>query len=274
MPRQRPPVERHTFNEGFITGARLRVKRAHKHLNELERKAGAFLKRHPEDFTRRLNPQNLDYFIYDVAPNKPPPVTLGPVFGDVVHNLRSALDHIAWNLALKNLVGSGLEPYRDTAFPLIENFTIGSIDYFYRLVEDVLPDAISDIADFQPANRSDPSAHPLAVLNRLWNADKHRYNIKIPSRQYIPEIGTPGGRFEYLKDRTRRIYIPRSHHKEFEDKLRSEILFEIPDTGERVGLVALRLIHDFVRDEVVPRFAIYLPESTGLVERRQGIARL
>lgn len=267
-------MERHTFSEGFITGARLRVKRAHKHLNELERKASAFLERHPEDFTRKLDPHHLDYFIYEIAPNRPPPVTLGPVFGDVVHNLRSALDHIAWNLALRNLIESEREPFELTSFPIMLNFTGGSIKNFWDSVIDVLPVAIPDILDLQPAHSSDPSAHHLAVLTRLWNADKHRFNIKIPSRQHIPEIRTPGGRVEYLKNRTRRIRIPKSHHEEFEEKLRSEILFEIPKTGERVGLVALRLIHDFVRDEVVPRFASYLPESTGLIERRQGIAKL
>lgn len=267
-------MERHTFEDGYITGSRLRVERASKHLNELERKARSFIDRHPEQFTSQLDIQIFNYVIYDIAPNRPPPVTFGPVFGDVVHNLRSTLDHIAWNLALRNLVGTGNDPFDKTAFPLIRNFTEGSISGFWRLARDILPDAIPDIVDLQPAHGGNPGDHPLAVLDRLWNADKHRVNIKIPSRQTIPVFSTPGGQVETLKDGTRRIRVPRSKKDDFEEGLRSEVLFEIPHTGERVDLVALRLIHDFVRDEVVPRFSRFLPESTGLVERQQGIAKL
>ena len=267
-------MEGQAFTNGYITGSRLRVKRAHKHLNELERKAQSFLARHPESFTRQLDPKHLDYFLYEIAPNRPPPVTLGPVFGDVVHNLRSVLDHVAWNLALRNLSGTGEQPYEFTSFPIMLNFTAGSIKNFWDSLSDVLPAAIPDILDLQPAQGSNPADEPLAVLNRMWNADKHRFNIKIPSRQYIPELRTPGGQVGRLQDGTRRIRIPRSMSEEFEDRLRSEILFEIPGTGDRLGLVALRVLHDFVRDEVVARFSRFLPESTGLIERQQGIARL
>lgn len=259
---------------GYVTGSRLKVKRASKHLNELERKARAFLDRHPERFTTQLDPQDFNYVIYEIAPHRPPPVTLGPVFGDVVHNLRATLDHIAWNLALRNLVGTGREPFDYTAFPLIRNFTEGSIRHFWNLTTDILPDAIPDIADLQPAHSGNPDDHPLAVLDRLWNADKHRVNVKIPSRQIIPVFATPGGQVEKFKDGTRRIRVPKWRQKDFALNLRREILFEIPRTGERVNLVTLRLIHDFVRDEVVPRFSRFLPESTGLVERQQGIAKL
>lgn len=258
----------------YITGSRLKVKRASKHLNELERKVRAFLDRHPERFTTQLDHLDFNYVFYNIAPNRPPPITLGPVFGDVVHNLRSTLDHIAWNLALRNLAGTDDDPFPMTAFPLIRNFTERNIKNFWDLVSDILPDAIPDIVDLQPAHRGNPDNHPLAVLDRLWNADKHRVNVKIPSRQFIPMFTTPGGQVERLRDGTRRIRVPKSKQKDFESRLRSEVLFEIPRTGERVDLVALRLIHDFVRDEVLPRFSRFLPESTGLVERQQGIANL
>jgi hypothetical protein len=260
--------------DGYITGSRLKVKRASKHLNELERKTRAFLDRHPEQFTTHLDPQDLNYVFYDIAPGRPPPVTLGPVFGDVVHNLRATLDHIAWNLALRNLSGTGCQPFERTAFPLIRNFTEGSIHHFWELAADILPDAIPEITELQPAHSGNPDNHPLAVLDKLWNADKHRVNVKIPSRQIIPIFTSPGGQVKVLKDGTRRIRVPRWRQKDFEPSLRSEILFEIPHTGERVNLVTLRLIYDFVRDEVFPRFSRFLPESTGLIERRQGIVKL
>jgi hypothetical protein len=259
----------------YITGGRLKVRRAGKHLNELERKVRAFLDRHPERFTTQLDPYDFNYVFYDIAPNRAPPGTFGPVFGDVVHNLRSTLDHIAWNLALLNLRDTGREPYHETAFPLIRNFTDRSIDRFWRLTQDVLPDAIHDIIDLQPAHRENPDDHELAILDRLWNADKHRVNIQIPSRQYIPVFTGPGGSVQNLKDGTRRIRVavwsnPRVN---LEPHLRSEVLFEIPLTGERVDLAALRLIYNFINDKVLPRFSRFLSESTGIVEGQYSIRK-
>ena len=43
----------------------------------------------------------------------PIPVDLSLVIGDAVHNLRSALDHLAWQLVLAN----GQTPTTQTAYP-------------------------------------------------------------------------------------------------------------------------------------------------------------
>ena len=260
----------------YITGARLKVKRARKHLNELERKARAFLDRHPDHFTRQLDPNDLNYVIYKIPPNPAPPPTLAPVLGDVVHNLRSALDHIAWNLALLNLEGTGSEPFDLTAFPIITNTTDWSIDKFYRLVQDVLPEAIPDIIDLQPCHRRNPAEHELAVLDALWNADKHRVNTIISGRQSVPVFSGRGGWVKTFHDGTRlmRVLISSNPEQKLEPHIRSEILFEIPKAGERVSLAVLRGIHEMVSSDVIPRFARFLPESTGLVERRIGTSRI
>lgn len=259
----------------YITGARLKVKRASKHLNELERKVRAFLKRHPDRFTRQLDPDDFNYFIYEIPPNPAPPNTFGPVLGDVVHNLRSALDHIVWNLALLNLQGSGREPYKLTAFPILLDATNDNVKRFERLCKDVLPAAIPDIEELQPYHREDASKHELAILDALWNADKHRVNTTIPGRQYVPRFDGPGGWVHALHDGTRLIRVPVSSNPEqnLEPYIRSEVLFEIPNTGERVSLELLRRIFDVVSSDVVPRFARFLPESTGIVERQVGTQR-
>lgn len=254
----------------YITGSRLKVKRARKHLNELERKVRAFLDRHPDRFTHQLDPNDFNYVIYKIPPNPAPPPTFGPVLGDVVHNLRSALDHIAWNLALLNLQGTGRQPYDFTAFPIMLNTTQGSIQRFWELVQDVLPDAIPEIADLQPFHRSDPAEHELAILDSLWNADKHRVNITIPGRQYVPEFVGPGGWVKCLDEGTRLMRVPVSSNPEqnLEPHIRSEVLFEIPKSGERVSLAVVERIYDMLSSDVIPRFARFLPESTGVVERK------
>ena len=255
---------------GYITGSRLKVKRAGKHLNELERKVQAFLDRHPDEFTRQLDPDDLDYLIYEIPPNPAPPSTFGPVFGDVVHNLRSALDHIAWNLALLNLQGSSQEPYKFTAFPIILDTTTDSVRRFCRLCQHVLPAAIPYIVDLQPYHRGKPTSHELAILDALWNADKHRVNITIPGRQYVPEFRGPGGWVKTLDDGTRlmRVTVASNPEQNLEPHIRSKVLFEIPNTGERVDLGLLGDIYEMVNSDVIPRFTRFLPESAGIVDRQ------
>lgn len=254
----------------YITGARLKVRRARKHLNELNQKIGAFLDRHPHKFSRQLDPKDFRYFLYKIPPVPAPPPTFGPVFGDVVHNLRSALDHIAWNLALLNLAGTGRQPYRNTAFPLILNTTDGSIQRFWELCQDVLPDAIPDIVDLQPCHRRSPANSELAILDALWNTDKHRVNVTIPARQYVPVFSGPGGRVQALGDGTRlmRVAVASKPEDNLEPNITTEVLFEIPNTTTRISVDHLRLIYNVVSDDVLPRFTRFLPESTGIVKRQ------
>lgn len=44
----------------------------------------------------------------------PPPLRLGVIVGDLVHNVRSALDHLVWQLVLAN----AQQPTRATQFPV------------------------------------------------------------------------------------------------------------------------------------------------------------
>ena len=112
----------------YITGARLKVERAGKHLNELDRKVNAFVQRHSKRFSSEVDPDDLNYVIYALPPNPAPPLTFGPIFGDVVHNLRSALDHIAWNLTTLHLeaIAGRKKPRKPhphwTTFPIIRTF--------------------------------------------------------------------------------------------------------------------------------------------------------
>lgn len=242
-------------------------------MNEFEGKVQAFLNRHPGRFTRQLDPNDLSFYIYTMAPNPAPPNTFGPVLGDVVHNLRSSLDHIAWNLALLNLEEATQEPYPFTAFPIIVEDGLSGTTKFDRLTQDVLPDAIPIIRDLQPYHRgNDANLHELAILDALWNSDKHRVNTSIAGREFVPMYDGPGGGVKILDDGTRLFRVPvRSNPEEhLEPHITTEVLFQIPKTRERVSLAFLDKMLEFVRSDVIPRFSRFLPESTGLVEREAG----
>lgn len=98
--------------------------------------------------------------------------------GDIVHNFRSALDHLTYQLALWNTGGHVSRPKR-VQFPILDE-----PDHFNSARSDALrevhPDHQAIIERFQPyhglpeALGIGPSFHSLAVLRDLDNADKVR----------------------------------------------------------------------------------------------------
>jgi hypothetical protein len=98
--------------------------------------------------------------------------TLPVIIGDCLHNIRSPLDHLVYQLVKLN----GHTPARSNQFPICE-----SPDGFKRhLMRDSLCGVhIKDkrlIETLQPYSLDprNPRAHPLWILNELMNTDKHR----------------------------------------------------------------------------------------------------
>lgn len=90
----------------------------------------------------------------------------GLVLGDAVHNLRSALDHLAWQLVRAN----GAKPSRATQFPI--HGEAGGV----RIAGGVDPDALALIEQVQPYHGRDEGEN-LRLINALDIMDKHRYLI-------------------------------------------------------------------------------------------------
>ena len=103
--------------------------------------------------------------VFAVRVTSPPPIELSVLVGDVVHQLRSAVDHIAYELVR----AAGNTPTRRTAFPAL-------IERPRQLVIDggVCAEALVAVDDVQPYQWQDSRTHPLSVLTELWNIDKHR----------------------------------------------------------------------------------------------------
>lgn len=92
------------------------------------------------------------------------------IVGDFFHNVRAALDHIAWQLVLLD----GGVPTRATAFPVRLRRPAGGVD----IPPGVNATTLAALEKVQPYNWGDDPANfhlaPLAVLSHLNNVDKHR----------------------------------------------------------------------------------------------------
>lgn len=155
-----------------LTGVRAKIERANEHLtalaSELERGLGSeygiFAEQDP-------NVPDQVHFRVRVPPDLM--IRYGLIVGDVVHNLRSALDHLAWQLVVVN----GREPTRHTAFPICRS----RAEYAKRsplMLDGMHPIATTKIERLQPYNAEQAGTtvgnHALSVLKGLDNRDKHR----------------------------------------------------------------------------------------------------
>jgi hypothetical protein len=119
-----------------------------------------------------------------------PPLFLGLILGDYVHNLRSALDHLAWQLVAKEDAGAleNQRTARKILFPIYnseDGFTNSEV------VKHVGAAAQDRMARFQPFRNTQQGTHlvnPLGILQALSNADKHRVLIPAVGKIEIDNI--------------------------------------------------------------------------------------
>ncbi len=105
----------------------------------------------------------------------PVPVDFQVSIGQVLYNLRSALDHLAWQLVIAN---NG-NPGKSTSFPIVDDVLDerGNVRTL-KIGGGVHPNAWALIEAAQPYHRTDdPTLDPLWILNELGNIDKHRLLI-------------------------------------------------------------------------------------------------
>jgi hypothetical protein len=107
---------------------------------------------------------------------KPPPITLAPIVGDCLHNLRSALDNLVYELALAHKGAKMSKSIADdSGFPIFK--TSGRFDKYGKpMIRGIHPDARAFIEGLQPYNRGNRPINTSTLwwLRELSNSDKHR----------------------------------------------------------------------------------------------------
>jgi hypothetical protein len=166
---------------------RVKLDRAEEHLQQLEGEIASYAARNPYQVLGGVRTKNHKrVWLYHLHfTEQPDGNRLAVITGDITHNLRSALDHVAVAL------GS-----RDGFFPLFtEDPSLDQRVYacdctqcnprerWSRAVDRMPKEAVAIIKSAQPYNNgTDASLNLLALLNRFDNADKHRKLLR-------PEVG-------------------------------------------------------------------------------------
>jgi hypothetical protein len=159
-----------------------KVGRAKKHIAELESEARSFLDSKPYVIGTKRNAETRNLVYYLVSVRGTPP-TLAAVTGDVLQNLRSALDHLAYQLVL---IGSGQPgPFFHVYFPIADS----AAKYEAikgGLVKGMRPEAVKAIDAVKPYPGGNDTVWRLHKLN---NVDKHRLLITVGSAFRSMDIG-------------------------------------------------------------------------------------
>jgi len=168
---------------------KLRMQRAQEHREELELAIQGFLKTNPYEIVHEFGdwplqippPPHVDarkgVHTYRVTTRHPIPSRIPILAGECLQGLRSALDYVAWQLAL----AQSDKPPQNTAFPIFCAEKAYERDRL-RFIGGINP-AIHPIFDsVQPYHVGDKATeHPLWVLHRLANDDKHKVPYVIGS---------------------------------------------------------------------------------------------
>lgn len=142
----------------------VKIHRAKKHLRDLEIEVSGMQQRYA--VVAKLNSGTI-YAPHSIGKYRLLTFDTLGLAGDVVHNLRSALDHLANQLAW---VGSGEEPSRRVEFPIAEDAATYEREKA-RKVKGMRPEVVKFIDSLKPYKGGNDA---LWRLHELDNIDKHR----------------------------------------------------------------------------------------------------
>jgi hypothetical protein len=226
-------------------------------------------------FTPKIEREGLEHSYYAVKPQRVPD-NFSVDLGDCIHNLRSALDHLACHLVR---ISGGKDPGR-ASFPVCQD-EFRQTGYAWLkepcLHIDVRPDIRDRIDAVQPYKSTDTGSR-LLTLHKLDIVDKHRSQIITAlaavnvNKTFTPAtfsdaVSYPSGRVSWispepLQDGKKCITytheVPRLQVDPYL-KVGVDILFGkgSPAGGQSVVTVLSDLVR-LVRDEIIPMFTPFL----------------
>lgn len=168
-----------------MESAKLKLERAYELLQEFNREWTAFLAREPYGAVSEIDAET-GQEVLRLKVNERPPVRLSVLMGDFVQNLRSSLDHLVRALALSD--SKTPRPDNYTEFPIFDTRNNNAIRKRIRCLPTTARDAIERMQPYHAGEQR--HQHPLWVLYRLANIDKHK-QLPLVIHELTFEAGTP-----------------------------------------------------------------------------------
>jgi hypothetical protein len=175
-----------------LDGVRVKLAMARANAEQLEAQLRPFVET-AQQFIERAPTENPFEVVYRITRMPWIDPAWSALFGQGIYNIRSALDHLAWQLVLLD----GQVPTRATHFPLLD----ASRDKKGRKVHvDIAPgikrpDILAAVESMQPYHGGGKWGDQLGVVAELSGIDKHRLPIAVATMLNIERIywGLPEG---------------------------------------------------------------------------------
>jgi hypothetical protein len=258
-----------------LESANLKIVRAQEHLDALESSIKRYISTNPGIAADANGNPTLHL-------REQPPDCIAVITGEVVYQLRSVLDHLAFDLVKRNFANVQL-PVKweeNCLFPLKlqlpNNVSAPPVPYghpgFKRNLPGISEAAFAFIESVQPYYRRG-TANALRLLAQLCNVDKHRhFNVTVPkTAQFDTVVLSDGRKHSYfrsgLKHGTALDKLARGDDIEddivdSETRLTSYVTFDEPTVGDGAATLevqnVLEVILQQVKSVVVPKFAEFL----------------
>ncbi len=226
-----------------LDGIRVKIARAGVHLAEFKRRLDDWRKLKPYTIIVEIEPDSRDQ-LWKVGSEPIPPPAF-PVIGDIFFNLRSALDHLAWQLVLK----AGAEPDHRTEFPIFNDPDRWKRESPRKMLgmNDVMKGRIKAL---QPCFSS--HAHRKKAiwgLQEYGNTDKHRKLLVVPVNTQ-DMLWRPGGNPIYVHHGPvqKETILARFPFGEYQSEFRAmaSIAFDDPPSSGEDAYVVLHFIEHVV----------------------------
>jgi hypothetical protein len=238
-----------------LDGTRLKIIRAKEQIEAFYREVDLFWQSEPKpcEIIQKSDSKKPNYaFVFQI--NELPPRKWGVIVGEITYNLRSALDHLAWQLALLTTQN----PSRKTEFPIFNDASKFNNPRGQAKLQHIPIDAQTIIESLQPYHSGNwPPVECLWWLHEINRVDKHREIVPCFPQSIVKFSNMPG------------VYRPNKRLSDGEvitftmlkgtakAKIGAEIAFDIPTFEYPFPASRLAGIHKFVSEEVIPRFEVF-----------------
>jgi hypothetical protein len=166
-----------------LRGSRAKIDRANETIEKLDVEISAFLQEHFHAVVTDPNEHRPDYVL--TATGKKPLDRFAVIIGEIVHHLRSALDHLVWPLVLANHA----TPHNRNEFPVCGDWREFVTPQTKRKIQGVSVSAAALIESAQPYQRGAAfSDDPLWILHGMDITDKHRLLVVTKSKVSLPSL--------------------------------------------------------------------------------------
>ena len=235
-----------------------------------------------ENVTHRVypNPETSGTFIFEVSAKKIPVAPLSLVVGDIVQNIRNSLDHAVYELGIKNNHPEFHNNSHVSQFPIIGNqsnagnLINGEQNFesrrksFIKYISNEAQDFLKTVQPFTVGDQYEE--HPLWLLNKLSNIDKHRFlhagagfsgSFKIEKCRIEGDFSTPPTLIDENKTIIKFGNIsPLDPEANLDDLVspRMAICFRDGPLREKPIIETLKNIHNYVTNKVLIPIGEYL----------------